>query len=94
MYIFDIIKENHHFFRNSTSVEKLNLYTDNREWKVIHEITAEKRSTYYQCCPEPYPDVTFTFTLQRDSPGKDYFQILDGAAQQKYSKFYDIKVYL
>merc|ERR1711935_948037 len=59
---------NLHLYRNSTSVEKLNLYTDNREWKIIREITAEKRSTYYQCCPEPYPDVTFTFTLKRDSP--------------------------
>jgi hypothetical protein len=54
-------------------VEKLNLYTDNREWKIIREITAEKKETYYACCPEPYPDVTFKFTLQRDSPGKDYF---------------------
>jgi len=60
---------NLHLYRNSTTVEKLNLYTDNREWKIVRDITAEKRSTYYQCCPEPYPDVTFTFTLKRDSPG-------------------------
>jgi len=58
-----------HLYRNSTTVEKLNLYTNNREWKIVREIVAEKRDTYYQCCDEPYPDVTFTFELQRDSPG-------------------------
>lgn len=56
-------------YRNSTQVERMNLYTDNREWKIVGEISAEKKNTYYQCCPEPYPDVTFTFTLQRDSQG-------------------------
>ena len=44
------------------------MYTDNLEWKIISDITAEKRVTYYQCCEEPYPDITFTFHLQRDSP--------------------------
>ena len=54
--------------RNSTKVERLDMYTDNLEWKIISDITAEKRVTYYQCCEEPYPDITFTFHLQRDSP--------------------------
>ena len=88
-----MIKQIFHFFRNSTTVEKLNLYTDNREWKIIHEIKAEKKETYYACCPEPYPDVTFTFILQRDSPGKDYYQLLDGAAQKNYSKFGEISIF-
>ena len=45
------------------------MYTDNREWKIIEQIRAEHKKTYYQCCDEPYPDVTFSFKLQRDSPG-------------------------
>ena len=74
-------------------MEKLNLYTDNREWKIIHEIKAEKKETYYACCPEPYPDVTFTFILQRDSPGKDYYHLLDGAAQQKLRNYLKIEIF-
>ena len=30
--------------------------------------TAQKNVAYYQCCSEPYPDIQFTFKLQRDSP--------------------------
>merc|ERR1719360_111615 len=58
-----------HLYKNSSSVEKFNLYTENREWKILGKITAEKRKTYYSCCPEPYPDITFTFNLKRDAPG-------------------------
>ena len=58
-----------HLYQNSTVVEKMNFYTDNREWIIIDEIRAEKRNTFYQCCPEPYPDVTFTLNLKRDSQG-------------------------
>ena len=56
-------------YRNSTYVEQLNVYTDNRQWKIIGKITAEHKQTFYDCCDEPYPDVTFTFNLQRDSQG-------------------------
>ena len=56
-------------YRNASFVEQLNVYTDNREWKIVGKITAEHKKTYYDCCDEPYPDVTFTFNLQRDSQG-------------------------
>jgi hypothetical protein len=49
-------------------VEQLNGYTDNREWSIIAPITAEMKTMHYQCCDEGYPDITFTFKLQRDSP--------------------------
>ena len=45
------------------------MYTANREWKVVNGIEAEHKTSHYQCCEEPYPDVTFSFRLQRDSPG-------------------------
>ena len=54
--------------RNSTFVEMLNVYTKNREWKIIDKPTAKRNVAYYQCCAEPYPDIEFTFKLQRDSP--------------------------
>lgn len=54
-------------YKNSTKVEQLNFYTDNREWKIVDQITAETKTMYYTCCDEGYPDVTFTFNLQRES---------------------------
>ena len=54
-------------YKNMTTVERLNFYTDNREWQIL-ELTAEKRTVKYDCCDEGYPDVTFDFFLKRESP--------------------------
>ncbi|KAM8876743.1 neuronal acetylcholine receptor subunit alpha-7-like [Synchiropus picturatus] len=41
-------------------------YTENNEWSLVG--TSEKMTTtYYPCCPEPYPDVTYTLVLRRRS---------------------------
>ncbi len=50
-----------------SQVEELNFYTNNREWTLL-ATTVEKRGVKYECCPQLYPDVTFSFILQRSSP--------------------------
>lgn len=54
-------------YHNLSNVERLNFYTDNKEWEIITAI-ANKNQAKYDCCPELYPDVTFQFFLQRKSP--------------------------
>lgn len=47
--------------------EKHNVYTDNKEWSIL-DMPARKKNLFYSCCNESYPEVTFTFHLQRMSP--------------------------
>ena len=49
-------------------VDKMQIYTDNREWKVLGSPSAEKFAVKYPCCPEKYEYIDFKFELQRDSP--------------------------
>lgn len=41
-------------------------YISNQEWKLL-EATAKRNEKYYDCCHEPYQDITFTISLQRRS---------------------------
>lgn len=34
------------------------------EWDVI-ETSSERKENYYECCPEPYPEVTFYLRVRR-----------------------------
>lgn len=43
------------------------LLIDSTEWK-LEKADAKKSMIYYDCCSEPYPDVTFTFVVARKSP--------------------------
>jgi len=54
-------------YHNLSSVERLNFYTNNKEWEVLTTL-ATRSVAKYDCCPEEYPDVTFQFFLQRRSP--------------------------
>jgi len=54
-------------FHNMSSVERLNFYTENKEWDVLSSY-ATRNTNKYASVPETYPDVTFTFILQRSSP--------------------------
>jgi len=54
-------------FHNMSSVEHLNFYTENKEWIVLSSY-ATRNTNKYASVPETYPDVTFTFLLQRSSP--------------------------
>ena len=42
----------------------LSAYYQSVEWDLM-SATARKNIKYYPCCDEPYPDVTFNFTLRR-----------------------------
>ncbi|XP_041791344.1 neuronal acetylcholine receptor subunit alpha-7-like [Chelmon rostratus] len=39
-------------------------YTPNGEWDLL-EVPGRKNQRYYDCCEEPYPDVTFTLVMRR-----------------------------
>ena len=39
-------------------------FVSNGEWQFIG-FPAKRNVIYYVCCPEPYPDVTFTLQIQR-----------------------------
>ena len=39
-------------------------FVSNGEWELI-ALPAERNEIFYVCCPEPYPDVTFTLQIQR-----------------------------
>jgi len=53
-------------YKNMSSVELLNFYTDNTEWDILTTV-AVMSTAKYECCPESYPDVTFSFFIQRNS---------------------------
>jgi nicotinic acetylcholine receptor, invertebrate len=38
----------------------------NQEW-FVERVTVERHEKIYACCPEPYPDVTFTIHMKRRS---------------------------
>ena len=47
----------------------LNVYTKDHEWKILDgKPTVERNEMHYACCEEPYPDISFKFKIQRDSP--------------------------
>ncbi|XP_054890295.1 neuronal acetylcholine receptor subunit alpha-7 [Poeciliopsis prolifica] len=39
-------------------------YIPNGEWDLVG-VPAKRNELYYECCKEPYPDVTFTVTMRR-----------------------------
>merc|ERR1719189_628621 len=55
-------------YGNKTVVELLNVYTKDDEWNILGKPSVEKNVMHYACCKEPYPDVSFKFRIQRDSP--------------------------
>lgn len=55
-------------YDNNTEVEKMQIYTDNREWKVIGKPKANHNQIKYPCCVETYEYIDFKFEIERDSP--------------------------
>ena len=39
-------------------------YYESVEWDILM-IPAKYNEEYYDCCPEPYPDITFNLTMRR-----------------------------
>ncbi|KAG7461649.1 hypothetical protein MATL_G00193360 [Megalops atlanticus] len=42
----------------------ISAYIPNGEWDLVG-VPAKRNELYYECCKEPYPDVTFTVTMRR-----------------------------
>ena len=49
---------------NPSTAGDVSNYVSNGEWDLL-ELPVVVNQAYYTCCPEPYPDVTFTLVLQR-----------------------------
>jgi len=54
-------------YDNQDTVEHLQYYTDNKEWQLGPTSVTKNKNTY-PGIEEHYPDITFTFHLQRSSP--------------------------
>lgn len=50
--------------QNESSSIKLTMYVKSAEWH-LSSAPAQRGVAMYDCCPEPYPDVTFTVNIQR-----------------------------
>ncbi|XP_062588972.1 neuronal acetylcholine receptor subunit alpha-10-like [Saccostrea cucullata] len=46
------------------STGDLSSFVESNEWSVV-SILSQRNVAYYGCCPEPYPDITFTLTMKR-----------------------------
>jgi len=52
-----------------------NDYVESNEWALV-EHPATKTLTYYSCCKEPYPDLTFSVKLKRIAIFYNYILVL------------------
>ncbi|XP_049282698.1 acetylcholine receptor subunit alpha-like 1 isoform X2 [Anopheles funestus] len=48
------------------SEPQIETLVSNSEWKIV-KVSMERHTKYYPCCTEPYIDVTYNFTLHRQS---------------------------
>ncbi|CAJ0594177.1 unnamed protein product [Cylicocyclus nassatus] len=44
----------------------LGTYKPNGEWEIL-DFTSKRSIFHYECCPEPYYDITFTITMRRQT---------------------------
>ena len=51
---------------NESHTADLGMYSPSAEWKLVGA-PAERNVLMYFCCPEPYPDVTYTIIIKRRS---------------------------
>ena len=49
---------------NAANTTDLTNYVANGEWDLV-EARVQRNVVFYSCCQEPYPDVTYHFTLRR-----------------------------
>ncbi|KIH64958.1 Neurotransmitter-gated ion-channel transmembrane region [Ancylostoma duodenale] len=52
-----------HKFR--TNLASLNHYIPNMEWKLV-DFKYRSNLKYYDCCPNPYPDISYFFAIKRN----------------------------
>ncbi|VEL08840.1 unnamed protein product [Protopolystoma xenopodis] len=53
----------------------LSNYILSPEWSILSS-KAIFKETYYPCCPEPYPDISFYILIERQSKFYSYILIL------------------
>ncbi|XP_071794471.1 neuronal acetylcholine receptor subunit alpha-10-like [Asterias amurensis] len=52
------------FLSNRSVSGDISAFIDNGEWTLVG-MPVRNNIAYYQCCPEPFPDVTFTIVIRR-----------------------------
>ncbi|CAI4222662.1 unnamed protein product [Auanema sp. JU1783] len=50
---------------NRTNLASLNHYIPNMEWKLV-DFKYRSNLKYYDCCPSPYPDISYFFAIKRN----------------------------
>ncbi|EYB88384.1 hypothetical protein Y032_0248g92 [Ancylostoma ceylanicum] len=50
---------------NRTNLASLNHYIPNMEWKLV-DFKYRSNLKYYDCCPNPYPDISYFFAIKRN----------------------------
>lgn len=73
-WTYDGAKLDVHFYDNGTGFD-FGDYIESNEWD-IKEFTAKKNIKKYNCCPEIYPDLTFSMVLKRKVAFYNYILIL------------------
>ncbi|KAF1752523.1 hypothetical protein GCK72_019078 [Caenorhabditis remanei] len=51
--------------KNRTNMAILNHYIPNMEWKLV-DFRYRNNLKYYDCCPNPYPDISYFFAIKRN----------------------------
>nr|AAR98634.1 acetylcholine receptor, nicotinic, alpha 9 like (58.1 kD) alternative variant a [Caenorhabditis elegans] len=51
--------------KNTTNLAILNHYIPNMEWKLV-DFRYRNNLKYYDCCPNPYPDISYFFAIKRN----------------------------
>lgn len=54
-------------YNNESKIELSDTYNENNEWEIT-ESRSTKKTRYYPCCEEPYPEVNYELRLRRRAP--------------------------
>lgn len=74
---------NFHLLQAATSSNERTYPT---EWKIIGS-TFKKNKKLYNCCPEPYIDITYTLTFQRNHSSFRLFVIFPNIGECNLQAF-------
>ncbi|XP_064635186.1 neuronal acetylcholine receptor subunit alpha-7-like [Lineus longissimus] len=64
-WTFDGTKLDLQMYENSSTPD-LNVFQEHDEWEV-NNFAGKRNERRYKCCPEPYPDITYSMTFERRS---------------------------
>lgn len=66
-------------FYHDTNGTEVTEFLANHHWEIV-ENYAKKTVTYYDCCPEPYPDISFYLKLKYKGPVTSGVRVHSGSA--------------